>query len=281
VTLEGETMPTSTPRLDVRTPEDAEQLGTVLGVWAHPDDEAYLSSGLMALARRAGSHVACVTATRGEHGTDDPERWPPARLARTRDLEVAAAMAVLGVEDHRCLEIEDGTLADQDRVAAVSRLARLVEDLRPDTIVTFGPEGMTGHPDHRTVSTWVTDAWWRTGARARLLYATTTDAFADEFADLHDEIGVFGPGLPLRTPLDEVAVRVHLDSALQDVKFAALRAQATQVQPLVALMGEDRFVSWWRTETFTAAPSVPGIPAGGHVHDSSPRPPSPTVPACG
>ena len=56
-------------------------LGTVLGVWAHPDDEAYLSGGLMAMARDAGSRVVCVTATRGELGTPDPQAWPPERLA--------------------------------------------------------------------------------------------------------------------------------------------------------------------------------------------------------
>ena len=47
-------------------------LGVVLGIGAHPDDEAYLSAGLMALARRAGNRVVCVTMTPGEHGTDDP-----------------------------------------------------------------------------------------------------------------------------------------------------------------------------------------------------------------
>ena len=42
--------------LTVRTPGDARELGTVLGLWAHPDDEAYLSGASMALAR-AGRHV--------------------------------------------------------------------------------------------------------------------------------------------------------------------------------------------------------------------------------
>jgi LmbE family N-acetylglucosaminyl deacetylase len=56
--------------------------GTLLGVWAlHPDDEAYLSAGLMASARDAGQRVGVATATWGERGTDDSERWPPARLA--------------------------------------------------------------------------------------------------------------------------------------------------------------------------------------------------------
>ena len=56
-------------------------LGTILGVWAHPDDEAYLSGGLMAMARDAGARVVCVTATRGELGTPDPRTWPPDQLA--------------------------------------------------------------------------------------------------------------------------------------------------------------------------------------------------------
>ncbi len=43
-------------------------LGTILGVWAHPDDEAYLSAGLMATAIAAGRRVVCVTATRGRGG---------------------------------------------------------------------------------------------------------------------------------------------------------------------------------------------------------------------
>ena len=59
-------------RLDLASPGDAVALGVVLGIWAHPDDEAYLSAGLMALARRAGNRVVCVTMTPGEHGTDDP-----------------------------------------------------------------------------------------------------------------------------------------------------------------------------------------------------------------
>lgn len=242
----------------IRTTEDAGALGTVLGVWAHPDDETYLSAGLMVLARRADRRVVCVHATRGEHGTDDPGRWPPARLARTRDLEVAASMRVLGVDDHRCWGFEDGTLAQLDHGTAVDGVSRLLDEVQPDTIVTFGPDGMTGHPDHRTVSRWVTEAWLRAGGGGRLLYATTTDAFADEFADLHAKVPIFGPGLPLRTPLERLAAAVHLDDELRDVKLAALRAQATQIAPVLDAFGEDRFVAWIRDENFTSAASVPG-----------------------
>ena len=258
------------PRV-IRTPRDATSLGTVLGVWAHPDDETYLSSGLMALARRAGGRVVCVTATRGEHGTDDPERWPPGRLARTRDLEMAAAMAILGVDEHRWLGLEDGTLADQPHAAGAERIAALIDEVAPDTIVTFGPEGMTGHPDHRAVAGWVDDAWRRSGRRVRLLQATTTDRFAVEFADVHAAVPVFGPGLPRRTPDADIALTVGLDDELQDLKLAALRAQATQTHGLMAAIGEDRFRAWWREETFVAADRHPSRRTD--LHDPTPSSP--------
>ena len=259
------------PRV-IQTPGNAASLGTVLGVWAHPDDETYLSSGLMALARRAGSRVVCVTATRGEHGTDDPERWPPGRLARTRDLEIAAAMAILGVDEHRWLGWEDGTLADQPHAAGAERVAALIDEVAPHTIVTFGPDGMTGHPDHRAVAGWVDDAWRRSGRRARLLQATTTDRFATEFADLHAAVPVFGAGLPRRTPEADIALAVTLDDELQDLKLAALRAQATQTHRLMAAIGEDRFRAWWRTETFVAADDRPSRRTDLHdLITSSPR----------
>ena len=89
-------------------------LGTILSVWAHPDDETYLAAGVMAAAADRGQRVVCVSATAGEHGTDDPETWPPARLGPVRRWEAAAAMAVLGVTEHRVLGLPDGGLADHD-----------------------------------------------------------------------------------------------------------------------------------------------------------------------
>ena len=118
--------------MTIRTAAEARALGTVLGVWAHPDDETYLSSGLMALARRAGNRVVCVTATRGEHGTDDPRNWPPARLARTRTYELAAAMTVLGVDEHRWLDFEDGTLARLDLAHGAAMVTDLLAEIRLD-----------------------------------------------------------------------------------------------------------------------------------------------------
>src|SRR5689334_19924197 len=98
-------------------------VGVLLGVWAHPDDEAYLSSGLMARARAAGSRVVVATATRGEAGTDDPAGWPPERLAAIREREMAASLAALDVREHFWLGYRDGELHHASESAAADQLA--------------------------------------------------------------------------------------------------------------------------------------------------------------
>jgi LmbE family N-acetylglucosaminyl deacetylase len=245
---------THAPHHTVTGPESAAALGTVLGIWAHPDDEAYLSAGLMAMARAAGNRVVCVTATAGELGTDDPVRHPAEEVAAVRRAELVRALAALDVHEHRILGLADGSLADLDPAPQVTRLHRLIAWFQPDTIVTFGPDGMTGHPDHRTISEWTTEAWRASGRTGRLLYATTTETFARDFAHLHDRLAVFGPGLPLETPEDDLALTVRVAGRYLGAKQAALRCHASQVAGLLAAVGPEQFRDWWRTETFTAAP---------------------------
>src|SRR5437867_687148 len=84
-----------------------DELGTILGVWAHPDDETYTTAGLMARAVRAGSRVVCVTATRGEGGSMDEEKWPSATMGQVREQELLRSLAVLGVSEHMWLDLPD------------------------------------------------------------------------------------------------------------------------------------------------------------------------------
>jgi LmbE family N-acetylglucosaminyl deacetylase len=235
----------------ISTAGDAAGLGTVLGLWAHPDDEAYLSGGLMALARQAGNRVVCVTATRGEQGTPDPERWPAERLGPLREHELRASLAVLGVHEHQWLGYADGSCADVPGARAVAAVLEVWEQVRPDTVVTFGPDGLTGHSDHRTLWGWAATAWEATDRQARLLCATTTDRWVDDHADLHDEFGVFMDSAPpVRTAEEDLALVVQPGAAVLDQKLAALRAQASQTWGLVDGFGEDRFRCWFGRENF-------------------------------
>jgi LmbE family N-acetylglucosaminyl deacetylase len=225
--------------------------GTLLGVWAHPDDEAYLSAGLMAEARRHGDRVVVVTATAGEHGTGDPERWPRHRLAAHRRREMRASLAALGVTEHEFLGYPDGGC---DHVDGTARLAELVRRIQPDTIVTFGPDGMTGHPDHRAVSAWTTAAWTAAERRARLWYATLTPSFHARWNDLNDQVGMWSyTSQPPCTDPDELAHLLELDGDRLDQKLAALSAHASQVDALVELVGHATFRAWWSSEAFVDA----------------------------
>jgi LmbE family N-acetylglucosaminyl deacetylase len=250
------------PQPDLIT--DARELGTVLGIWAHPDDEAFLSAGLMAAARDNGQRVVCVTATIGERGTPDSRRWPPDRLGELRVHELRASLAALGVTEHHLLGVSDGGCAGAPRAIMVDRIARIAERVQPDTVVTFGPDGMTGHEDHQVVSSWATEAHAGAVPGARLLYATTTDEFVDQWEPVRDRFDAFlVDGLPVRTPRDALAVELRLDPRLVDRKLVALRAQASQTTAMIAELGEDRLLGWWAVEAFVSADRAAQAPGAG------------------
>ena len=220
-------------------------LGTVLTVWAHPDDETYLVGGLSAALTDAGQRVVCVTATRGEAGGTAED------LAGIRTTELEAALDLLGIEEHHWLDYADGGCASVDDDEAAARIRAVVDDVRPDTVVTFGPDGFTGHPDHQAVSRWVDLALDHQAAgdrRVRLLHAVAREHRPD--AELDEDYGVFELGRPRVCADDELAVLLPLDDALLDRKVAALLAQESQTAGLVAAVGLPRFRAWVATEAF-------------------------------
>jgi len=225
------------------------ELGTILGVWAHPDDEAYLSAALMAEARDAGQSVVVATATDGELGGDGP-------VAEQRRLEVIESLAAVGVTDHRWLGFRDGQCAEVPPATGARAVAALLEEVRPDTVITFGPDGMTGHPDHVAVSGWVQRSWLADGCRALLLHATLTDSFHRRWGLLSERTGVWMPGArPPSVPDSEVSVRVRATGRTARRKLIALEAHASQTTALREAVGEETYVRWWSEETFVRAPS--------------------------
>jgi LmbE family N-acetylglucosaminyl deacetylase len=229
-------------------------IGTLLGIWAHPDDEAYLSAGLMASAMRAGGRVAVVTATAGELGTADPQRWPPGRLSALRRREMTASLAALGVREHSWLGYPDGGCAVIPDDIAIAEIADVIAAVAPDTIVTFGPDGMTGHPDHQAVSRWATMAWLALRPTARLWYATLLPSFHERWGALNDEVGLFAPDQPPPCTDDvDAAAVVVCDGPLLDAKIAALDAHASQTRTLRAMVGAAAYRQWFRVEAFADA----------------------------
>jgi LmbE family N-acetylglucosaminyl deacetylase len=228
-------------------------LGTILSVWAHPDDETYLAGGIMALARDRGQRVVCASLTAGEHGTDDPAAWPPARLGPVRRREAADAMAVLGVDDHRIVGLPDGDLDAHD-ADGPGLVGALIDEVRPDTILTFGPDGATFHPDHIAVHRWVTAAWSGRGCPGRLLYAAATTEHLARFGAAYERWGAYmTDARPTGVPAERLAVHAVLSDHQLDRKLAALRALATQTGPLLTRVDPATYRAQVAEEAFVAA----------------------------
>src|SRR3954463_14269156 len=124
----------------------------VLAVFAHPDDERVIGPLLSRLARE-GRETHLVIATNGDKGVTDFAKIPAGpQLAATRDKEAACAAKRLGVKQLHILGLPDGGLASFEELGKLrSGLAKIIDSLKPAVIITFGPEGGTGHPDHRLV----------------------------------------------------------------------------------------------------------------------------------
>jgi LmbE family N-acetylglucosaminyl deacetylase len=193
----------------------------------------------MARAVRNGSRVVCVTATRGELGSPDEKRWPPGPpLAAVRTTEMEHALAALGVTEHQWLDYPDGHCAEIHDGQAVNVLTRIMEGVRPDTVLTFGPDGMTGHPDHISVGRWTTAAHAESAPNALLAYATNTPEWLARFREPLDRVNAFMGSEPPCTAVDDLVIHGVFEGELLEAKLNAIRAQTSQVEPLVAVLGE-------------------------------------------
>jgi LmbE family N-acetylglucosaminyl deacetylase len=240
----------------VNSPPDVGTLGTILGVWAHPDDEAFLSAGIMAMAADAGARVVCVTATRGEAGSREPGLSPTA-VGRLREAELQASLELLGVAEHHWLDYLDGSCADVDPQRAAARLRDIVEDVSPDTVLTFGPDGFTDHADHKAVSGWVTTAVVQSTKRRRpkVHHAVQTAPWARTYRSRLAALDVYPAGCPPLRAEHDLSIDVTLTPDIAARKVKALRAQASQIDRLIDAVGEDFFGDAFRTERFAYAPT--------------------------
>ena len=231
------------------------ELGTILTVWAHPDDESYLAGGVMAIAADAGAPVTCVTATNGDFADGHANRFA---IRATRRAELAAALDELGVVDRVALDHPDGGCDRVDPARPVNELSRIICGRAPDTIITFGPDGFTGHPDHCAVSRWTLEAVRQTNSRARILHPARTAAMHAVDVDITGRFPIFEAGHPTLHDDDEISVEVELSERRLDTKLRALRAHTSQTAGLIEAIGEPRFRTWVSVETFVDAAAVGG-----------------------
>jgi LmbE family N-acetylglucosaminyl deacetylase len=127
-------------------------LGRLLAIFAHPDDESYGPAGTIVEARSSGARVRVITATRGEAGSLGISRqYEPHELARIRQGELLAASRVLDFESV-ILGWPDKGVGSVDHGTAISTLVHEIRRFRPDSLLTFHPNGLSGHPDHIAIT---------------------------------------------------------------------------------------------------------------------------------
>ncbi|MHA6625709.1 PIG-L family deacetylase [Pseudonocardia sichuanensis] len=121
----------------------------LLGLFAHPDDEVFCVGGTIARCAAAGATTAIVSLTRGEAGQiRDATAATRRTLGTVRASELARAGDALGVDRVTCLDMGDGRLGKQPLAEVAATARSVIASFRPDVVVTFGPDGATGHPDH-------------------------------------------------------------------------------------------------------------------------------------
>lgn len=220
---------------------------SLLGCFAHPDDETWSMGGSFALLVPKGVHGAVWTATRGQAGEIAPGSGATREtLAEVREAEERAAMALVGVTDVELGDFTDGEVGDADPADLVAAVQRALERVRPDVVVTMEPGGVTSHPDHVAVSVAVQAAFAAYAGAARdrgrpaapgereprLYYWGVPSSSLARFRELAAEQGVEIPGEdqpfgPRGTPDERFSCWVDTSPVAEQV-WRTLEAHGTQ-----------------------------------------------------
>jgi LmbE family N-acetylglucosaminyl deacetylase len=129
-------------------------------VLAHPDDESLGTGGTLAKYAHEGVETYLLTATRGERGwSGTPETNPGLEaLGKIREGELRAAATELGVRHLDFLDYIDGDLDQANPAQAIAAIALHIRQAQPQVVVTFGHDGIYGHPDHIAICQFTTAA---------------------------------------------------------------------------------------------------------------------------
>jgi LmbE family N-acetylglucosaminyl deacetylase len=255
-----------------------------MAVYAHPDDEAFGSGGTLTKYAAAGHDVYVVTATRGEAGQiADPHLASPAALPEVREEELRCACCIYGVHPPIFLDYVDGQLTIVNQGQAVARLVRIIRELRPQVLVTFGPEGIYGHYDHLAVHRWATIAYdlaadpdcfpgvlpgaCQPHQVDKLYYRALSQTQAAAMAEAGMPSAAMMDGVPFSfMPRRDDEITTEIDvSDYVSTKLAGIRCHATQLghdNPFVTMPDVVMRQEWLRIESYVLARSTVGWPDG-------------------
>jgi LmbE family N-acetylglucosaminyl deacetylase len=204
----------------------------LLAVFAHPDDETFRPGGTLALLARRGVRVQVLTATRGQAGSRrDPPLCLPAELPSVRERELRCACVALGIELPILLDYQEGQLSNIAPSEIVADILDVVCQVHPQIILTFGPDGISGHPDHVVIGQCAAEAFHR-AEDAHALYTLAVPQSLVKALGMTQIHAVTDASIALRVDVSEV----------WEAKMAAIHCHRTQLgeSPFLASPDEKR-----------------------------------------
>jgi LmbE family N-acetylglucosaminyl deacetylase len=230
---------------------------TLVAIWAHADDEGPVAP-ILARYAREGVQIHMIIVTDGAQGAANTSVPRGPEIARLRADEARCSAGALGIHPPILLGFPDGSLGHYNADPALlfrvtQRVHEELQRLRPDVLITWGPDGGYGHPDHRIVSSIVTQLV-RAGAPGvpqRVFYASLP---AEGIRAMNPTRGV----PPFVVPrADLFTVRVPFTDADFNAGRRSLECQKTQVSQQTIERVIPAMRDAWKGE-IPLSPMVPG-----------------------
>ncbi|OGK17246.1 hypothetical protein A2690_02260 [Candidatus Roizmanbacteria bacterium RIFCSPHIGHO2_01_FULL_39_12b] len=152
---------------------------TLVCVFAHPDDESFGPGGTIALWSKK-YEITVICATAGEAGQHGP--YSKREIGNIRKKELQRSAKILGVKKVIFLGFKDGALCNANYHKLVEKAKEYIDKIKPDTLLTFEPRGVSGHIDHVTMSMVTSFIFERTNYIKSLYYYCLSEAKRDKFA---------------------------------------------------------------------------------------------------
>lgn len=215
---------------------------SLLAVFAHPEDESFGPAGTLAKYANEGIEVSLVSATRGDTPIKVEEK---SQRARDRVCSCRAS----GIRRACLFDYRRGELNRVTPQVVAERLVRLIREIRPQVIITFGPGGLTGDGDNQIINAAATQAFRDAGDSTKFAHHFSEGLHAYAPQKLyycllpHSLIKRWGvPGLN-SVPDDEITAVLNVSTYSEAIKNA-LYCQRHDVLDFIRMLSENPKVEW-------------------------------------
>lgn len=207
---------------------------SLLAIFSHPDDESFRAGGTLSIMAEKGVCVYVLTMTRGQAGScGNPPVCSQEELPMVREAELNCACKALGIQPPVIWDYEDGKLSQANENLMIQRIIDLIKKLQPEVLLTWSPDGLSGHPDHVMVSRWATKAFEKirqhnTNGPHSLYYMVVPTSLAKNFKkyNLHS------------IPDNEISLAIDIIPVWKN-KIKAIRCHQTQISESPILNQSD------------------------------------------